>query len=125
MPPLLSLLQLSNARHTRAGSLTRCLTLPLESPQRIGLRRNKQRTFDQSNSFLFRLPVELREMLWIAVLGGHCIAQDLGGVRVGDPSNPWPAYERPGEQRRGLRTWGWRPSRPRHFISLLLTCRQM
>jgi len=125
MSSISSLLQFLKARHTRTGGLTRCLTLPLESPQRIGLRRNKQQTFDQSNSLLFRLPLELREIIWMAVLGGRCIARDLGGVRVGDSSNPWPAYERLGEQRRGLRTWGWRPDQPRNFISLLFTCRQI
>jgi hypothetical protein len=71
------------------------------------------------------LPFELREHVYRYVLGGRCIAQDVGGNRIGDRSDPWPAYEKPGGERRGIRPWGYIPNRTRNILALLLTCRQM
>lgn len=103
----------------------RALTLPLETPQKVGFRRVKQQTIFQADCILFKLPFELREQIYRFVLGGKCVAQDVGGTRIGDNSDPWPAYERPGGERRGLRPWGWEPSRRVNFLGLLITCRQM
>jgi hypothetical protein len=104
---------------------TRALTLPLENPQKVGLRRIKQQTLVQDSSPLVALPFELREQIYRIVLGGKCIAIDLHDRRIGDQSDPWPAYERPGGERRGIRPWGFKPDRKANILSLLLTCRQM
>jgi hypothetical protein len=109
----------------KSGNRSRALTLPLQTPQKVGLRRTRQQTLDQLSSPLFHLPLELREQIYRFVLGGKCIAQDINGVRIGDCSNPWPPWEKPGGERRGLRPWGWQPGRPSHFLSILLACRQM
>jgi hypothetical protein len=112
-------------RSIRAGTRPRALTLPLEAPQRIGLRRVKQQTFGQEQCPLFYLPYEIRELIWRAVVGGHCIAQDHNGTRIGDETDPWPPWETPGAYRRGLRAWGWEPKVGRNYIGLLLSCRRM
>lgn len=112
-------------RSIRTGTRSRSLTLPLESPQRVGLRRTKQQTFEQEECPLFQLPYEIRDLIWKAALGGHCIAQDYNGTRIGDESDPWPPWETPGGYRRGLRAWGWEPKGGRNFIGLLLSCRRM
>jgi hypothetical protein len=109
----------------KARNRARSLTLPLESPQKVGLRRTRQQTIDQVDSIVFRLPFELREQLYRFVLGGKCIAQDINGTRIGDASDPWPPSETPGGEWRGLRPWGWQPRRLSNFLSILMTCRQM
>lgn len=119
----------SNAKIGR-GTLSRRLTLPLENPQRIGIpgRRTTQKTFDQVDSPLFQLPYELRGEIWRYVLGGKCMAHDLGGFRVGDATSPWPVWEIPGNRMRGLKSLSslrWEPERPKGFLSILLTCRQV
>jgi hypothetical protein len=128
LSPLSKLKQTKNDlrnRSVRSGTRSRSLTLPLESPQRVGLRRAKQQTFEQDTCPLFQLPYEIRELIWRAAVGGHCIAQDYNGTRIGDESDPWPPWETPGGYRRGLRAWGWEPKGGRNFIGLLLTCRRM
>ncbi|KAE9970806.1 hypothetical protein EG328_006071 [Venturia inaequalis] len=112
------------------GTLSRRLTLPLDNPQRIGIagRRKTQKTIDQFASPLFQLPYELRGEIWRYVLGGKCMAHDLGGWRMGDASNPWPPWEIPGNRKlRGLKSLsglGWEPQCPKGFLSILMTCRQ-
>lgn len=112
------------------GTLSRCLTLPVENPQRIGItgRRKTQRTLDQLDSPLFHLPYELRGEIWRYVLGGKCMAHDLGGWRMGDAYNPWPPREISGNRKlRGLKSLsglGWEPDCPKGYLSILMTCRQ-
>jgi hypothetical protein len=109
----------------RPRNLSRQLTIPLEQPRRVGLRRQKQQTLEQEECIIFRMPYEIRELIWRAVLGGHCVAQDMNGVRIGDSSDPWPPWETPGGHRRGMRSFSWQPQGGRKFISILLTCRRM
>ncbi|QDS75127.1 hypothetical protein FKW77_007564 [Venturia effusa] len=112
------------------GTLSRRLTLPLENPQRIGIagRRKTQKTLDQLASPLFRLPYELRAEIWRRVLGGKCMAHDLGGWRMADASNPWPPWEPPENRKwRGLKSLsglGWGPVRLKGVLNVLVTCRQ-
>lgn len=112
------------------GTLSRRLTLPLENPQRIGIagRRKTQNTLDQTSSPLFQLPYELRAEIWRYILGGKCMAHDMGGWRMGDASNPWPPWEIPGNRKlRGLKSLsglGWEAGCPKGFLSILITCRQ-
>lgn len=51
----------------------RTLTLPLENSNisRLHPVRASQRTLDQLQSPLFRLPVEVRQKIWVAAIGGH------------------------------------------------------
>jgi hypothetical protein len=105
--------------------LSRRLTLPLEQPRRVGIRRQRQQTAEQQECILFQLPFEIRELIWKSVLAGHCVARDLSGVRIGDCSDPWPPWEIPGGHRRGLRSFDWSPKGGNKLISLLLTCRRM
>ncbi|KIW01544.1 uncharacterized protein PV09_07022 [Verruconis gallopava] len=109
----------------KPANRARALTLPLEAPQRVGLKRVKQKTVLQVDCVLFRLPLELRQQIYRIVLGGKCVAHDISGNRIGDRSDPWPPYERPGGERRGLRPWGWQPNRKTNILSLLVTCRQI
>jgi hypothetical protein len=135
MPPLSIHLPFSKRRQSksidktpnpaRPKGLSRRLTIPLEQPRRVGLRRQKQQTLEQEDCILFRLPYEIRELIWRALLGGHCVAQDMNGVRIGDASDPWPPWETPGGHRRGLRSFSWEPQGGNRFISILMTCRRM
>ena len=107
----------------KVAARPRSLTLPLENAQKVGIRRTKQQTLEQPDCMLLQLPFELREQIYRFVLGGKCVAQDIGGIRIGDTSDPWPPYEKPGGERRGLKPWGWIPMRKTNMLSLLLTCR--
>ncbi|KAF2437142.1 hypothetical protein EJ08DRAFT_655277 [Tothia fuscella] len=113
------------SRSLRTATRSRSLTLPLISPQRIGLRRAKQQTIGQEQCAFFQLPYEIREMIWRAAVGSHCIARDVNGLRIGDENDPWPPWETPGGYRRGLRSWGWEPKKGRHFLGLVLSCRRI
>lgn len=112
------------AKPLKTATRPRSLSIPLANPQKVGIRRVKQQTFDQNDSLLFKLPFELREQIYRFVLGGKCVAADASGNRIGDRSDPWPDYEKPGGHRRGLRPWGWVPLRSTNMLSLLCTCRQ-
>jgi hypothetical protein len=58
-------------------AIDRPLTPPLDNPKRTkqGLigRGRKQQTFDQLQSVLFKLPAEIREMIWRHTVGGYHI----------------------------------------------------
>lgn len=112
-------------KELKIATRPRSLSIPLINPQKVGIRRTKQQTFNQAGTVLFRLPLELREQVYRFVLGGKCIAQDVGGNRIGDRSDSWPPYEKPGGERRGLRPWGYNPTPRTNILSLLMTCRQM
>lgn len=56
------------------GTIDRPLTPPLEHPRRVGsiLKSKRQQTLDQEQSILFKLPPELRVLIWKEVLSGFC-----------------------------------------------------
>jgi hypothetical protein len=60
--------------HVLFRSLDRPLTPPLGKPRRVGsiLKPKRQQTHNQEQSILFRLPPELRVLVWKEVLSGYC-----------------------------------------------------
>jgi hypothetical protein len=114
------------------GSIDRPLTPPLEKPRRVGsiLKPKRQQTHDQEQSILFKLPPELRVLVWKEVLSGYC-AYPI------DKQN-W-CYLQKKMIDRNTRHTAWSLSQPSpklfderngfiakpHLLALPLTCRRM
>jgi len=64
------------------NALTRSLTIQKGwTPERNWLRKLMQKTNDQSQSIWFRLPLEIREMIYHEILGGKRVAVDVRTVK--------------------------------------------
>ena len=61
--------------HFLFRGIDRPLTPPLTRPRRVGkilAAKRRQQTYDQSQAKIFKLPPELRDMIWKDVLSGYC-----------------------------------------------------
>jgi hypothetical protein len=114
------------------GTIDRPLTPPLDKPRRVGslLNPKRQQTHGQEQSIVFRLPPELRMLIWKEVLSGYC-AYPI------DKQN-WCYLQRKMIDRNTRHT-AWSLSQPSpklfnerhgfiakpHLLALPLTCRRM
>ena len=70
--------------------LTRSLTIIKGwTPQRYRLRKLKQNTNDQAKSIWFRLPLEIRDMIYHEALGGNRVAVDAKTVKCLTRVDEW------------------------------------
>jgi len=74
------------------NALTRSLTIKKGwTPERNWLGKPKQNTYNQDQSIFFKLPAEIRQMIYHEALGGNYVALEAGTVkrltRVGERHN--------------------------------------
>ena len=92
----------SRKRGRNPSKRPRALTSPLSEPAKILWRR--QKTADQTQSILFKLPLEIRELIY-----SHALAYAY------QPYSPWHFGSDP-----PVRIWG-----SKNPLAILLTCRQV
>ena len=72
------------------NALTRSLTIKTAwTPKRDRLRKLKQETNNQAKSIWFRLPLEIREMIYRETLGGNRVAMDARTVKGLTKGDEW------------------------------------
>ena len=117
------------------NTLTRSLTIQNGwTPERKWLRKPKQKTNNQSQSIWFKLPIEIRSMIYHEVLGGNRVAVDAGTAKHLKGAGEWLYCQFP-PSRTGWKTlrenWGvplmdgrdW--NRVKGLLSLVISCRRM
>lgn len=110
----------------------RSLTLPLENPAVVkNWRGNRtQQTFEQLQSKLFAIPIEVRLIIWELVLGGHNVhvfdwGKKMGHVTCKASSNPPIPTRQTCFGLLGESSMNIAHGIPENLLSLLKSCRRM
>jgi hypothetical protein len=101
------------------ASRKRSLTIPLPEPKRsiLPFKKDRQKTSEQQQCPLFRLPLELRELIWKFAVGRLFVV--MGSIASEPGPGVWTCHRFPLNFPCGWNT----PSKG--LLNLLLTCRKM